>query len=121
MTGNPIYFFYEHVTLNANGLVGNPGDKHYQCYHGGQRILTITKAMRCCLSGLIGNLKTANEAMSQFYTILNNWPCSEGIMQDEIDIASGTVSLSESKASEFLQELEKKSENIHKAFAIQEE
>lgn len=31
---NPIYYFYEEVALNSEGLPGNPGDKHYKCYHG---------------------------------------------------------------------------------------
>ncbi|KAF8987111.1 hypothetical protein BDQ17DRAFT_1435834 [Cyathus striatus] len=44
-----------------------------------------------------------------------------GITQEEIDIASGRIALSESNAAEFLEWLEKKSENIQKAFAMQEE
>ncbi|KAF8988020.1 hypothetical protein BDQ17DRAFT_1435252 [Cyathus striatus] len=73
------------------------------------------------LNGLIGNPKSANETMSKFYNIINNQPCSEGITQEEIDIASGNVSLSDRKAAKFLERLEKKSENIQKAFATQEE
>ncbi|KAF8992547.1 hypothetical protein BDQ17DRAFT_1432310 [Cyathus striatus] len=38
-----------------------------------------------------------------------------GITQEEIDIASGRIALSESNAAEFLERLEKKSENIQKA------
>ncbi|KAF8976201.1 hypothetical protein BDQ17DRAFT_1441224 [Cyathus striatus] len=108
MTGNPIYFFYKDSTINSKNSVGNLGDKHYKCYHGGQRVLTITKAMRCSLNGLIGNLKTANKII-------------EGITQEEIDIASGKIALSESNAAGFLEQLEKQSENIQKAFTKQEE
>jgi hypothetical protein len=39
---NPIYLFYEVVTKNAEGLSGKPRDKHYKCYHGNQKVLTIT-------------------------------------------------------------------------------
>jgi hypothetical protein len=43
---NPIYHFYEEVPLNAAGLHGAAGDKHYKCFHGARKVLTITKAMR---------------------------------------------------------------------------
>jgi hypothetical protein len=48
---NPIYLFYEEVLKNAHGIEGNMGDKHYKCYHGQRKILTITKAMRSSLNG----------------------------------------------------------------------
>ena len=49
---NPIYLFYAVVTMNAEGLPGKkPGDKHYQCYHGNRKVLTITRAMRSSLNG----------------------------------------------------------------------
>ena len=48
---NPIYHFYEEVPLNAAGLHGTAGDKHYKCYHGTRKVLTITKAMRSNLNG----------------------------------------------------------------------
>lgn len=48
---NPIYLFYEMVSKNAEGLTGKPGDKHYKCYHGNRKVLTITRAMRSSLNG----------------------------------------------------------------------
>ena len=48
---NPIYLFYELVPQNASGSAGDPGDKHYRCCHGNQKILTVTKAMKSNLNG----------------------------------------------------------------------
>jgi hypothetical protein len=48
---NPIYHFYEEVQHNHQGKVGNPGDKHYRCWHGNRKVLTITRAMRGSLNG----------------------------------------------------------------------
>ena len=42
---NPIYFFYEVWDVNSEGNIGQPGDKHYRCYHGTRKIFTISKAM----------------------------------------------------------------------------
>lgn len=42
---NPIYYFYEVWDVNSEGDVGQPGDKHYRCYHGTRKIFTISKAM----------------------------------------------------------------------------
>ncbi|KAF8989249.1 hypothetical protein BDQ17DRAFT_1434574 [Cyathus striatus] len=95
---NPIYYFYEQVEFNASGSVGNPGDKHYKCLHGGHKIRTITKAMHCSLNGLIGNLKACSPVMYQFYTVLKDHQESEGISQEEIDVASGKMPLSNIKA-----------------------
>ncbi|KAN0130680.1 hypothetical protein V8E53_011573 [Lactarius tabidus] len=49
---NPIYLFYEVVCQNASGMVGDPGDKHYKCYHGNRKVLTITRAMKSSLNGM---------------------------------------------------------------------
>jgi len=72
---NPIYLFYEQIKTNPEGCAGQPGDKHYKCYHGNHKIITITQARKCRLSakpcffsilemkitligvGLIGHLK----------------------------------------------------------------
>lgn len=34
---NPIYLFYEQVDVNKDGNTGEPGDKHYKCYHGNRK------------------------------------------------------------------------------------
>ncbi|KAF8989144.1 hypothetical protein BDQ17DRAFT_1194510, partial [Cyathus striatus] len=78
---------------NSKGDIGKPGDKHYQCYHGGCRILTITKAMHCCLNGLIGNLKTASPTMYEFYNILKARRGTDEITEEELKIASGELPL----------------------------
>jgi len=48
---NPIYLFYEEVSINANSAGGNPGNKFYKCYHREHKTLTITKAMCSSLNG----------------------------------------------------------------------
>ena len=47
---NPIYLFFESVSGNTGGSAGNPGDKHYRCYHGSHKIITITKGMNSNLN-----------------------------------------------------------------------
>ena len=42
---NPIYLFFEVVSTNAEGSVGNPGDKHYQCYHDSHKVIMLTMDM----------------------------------------------------------------------------
>ncbi|KAF8798660.1 hypothetical protein BYT27DRAFT_7228363 [Phlegmacium glaucopus] len=37
---NPIYNFYEEWDVNNEGNLGNPGDKHYRCYHSNRKIFT---------------------------------------------------------------------------------
>ncbi|THU95749.1 hypothetical protein K435DRAFT_859260 [Dendrothele bispora CBS 962.96] len=49
-TSNPIYLFYEQVPLNADGQSGAPGDKHYKCYHGKRKIITVKKTMKSCVT-----------------------------------------------------------------------
>jgi hypothetical protein len=43
---NPIYLFYEEVSLNANNLTGELGDKHFKCCHGSRKTLTISAAKK---------------------------------------------------------------------------
>jgi hypothetical protein len=47
--------------MNAEGTIGKPGDKHYKCYHGSRKVLTITRAMRSSLNGSF--LKVLIESM----------------------------------------------------------
>lgn len=49
---NPIYYFYEEITHGADGTRGSDGSKHYKCFHGNKRVLTITRAMRSSLNGV---------------------------------------------------------------------
>lgn len=84
-----MYYFYDIVQLNAAGQAGDLGDKHYQCFLGNQKALTITYAMKSSLdggscrvwclfadtvwlSGLIGHLKTHFPPMYRLYLILKS-------------------------------------------------
>jgi hypothetical protein len=49
---NPIYMFYKVIPQNTSGQTGDPGDKHYRCYHGNHKILMVTKLMKSNLNGL---------------------------------------------------------------------
>jgi hypothetical protein len=51
-TRNPIYYFYERVERNANGEIGNAGDKHYRCFHGNWKVVMVTKKMKYSLNGM---------------------------------------------------------------------
>lgn len=35
---NPIYYFYEEISLNKDGKPGEAGNKHYKCYHGNRNL-----------------------------------------------------------------------------------
>ena len=48
---NLIYFFYEVWNINSEWNIGQPGNKHYWCYHGTCKIFTISKAMNHSLHG----------------------------------------------------------------------
>ncbi|KAG1731487.1 uncharacterized protein EDB91DRAFT_1035604, partial [Suillus paluster] len=91
---------------NAHGVKGNIGDKHYKCYHGQCKILTITKAMRSSLNaGLIGHIKMHFLAMYQLYLYLKNH--DEPPTEDEVAIASGQKILDSTLAVEYLLKLRK--------------
>jgi hypothetical protein len=54
--------------MNAEGMIGKPGDKHYKCYHGSRKVLTITRAMRSSLNSsylnvLIGSMLVAKSPL----------------------------------------------------------
>jgi hypothetical protein len=132
---NPIYLFYEVVPQNASGQPGDPGDKHYRCCHGNNKILTVTKAMKSNLNGLchfastqpslhrhllglIGHLKHF-PTMYRLYSILKDR--AEPPTADEIGFASGKKVLDPKSDSEYLKKLEAATENIQKAFAMQRE
>ncbi|KAG2028952.1 hypothetical protein BDR03DRAFT_1019113 [Suillus americanus] len=102
---NPIYLFYEEVLKNAQCVEGTKGDKHYKCYHGQRKILTITKAMRSSLNGLIGHIKTHFPVMYRLYLYLKDR--AEPPTEDEVAMASGKKILDPTQAAEYLLQLEK--------------
>ncbi|KAF5317589.1 hypothetical protein D9758_018466 [Tetrapyrgos nigripes] len=91
---NPIYLFFKEVSVNAKGLVGEKGDRHFQCLHGSQHILTITKKMNGSLNG--------------------------PITQQEIDIAAGRASLDATFQAALDDEIEKRQETIKESFSRQQ-
>ena len=48
---NPIYHFYETVSTNLHGEVGNSSDRHYKCYHGNHKVITVIHAMKYSVNG----------------------------------------------------------------------
>jgi hypothetical protein len=49
---NPVYLFYEVVNQNVSGMPDDPGNKHYKCYHGNCKVLTITHVMKSSLNSM---------------------------------------------------------------------
>ncbi|KAG2052458.1 hypothetical protein BDR06DRAFT_838528, partial [Suillus hirtellus] len=72
---------------NSNGQVGNVGDKHYKCYLGNCKILTIMCVMKSSLNGLISHLKTHFPPMYQLYLLLKS--CGTPPTDDELKIVWG--------------------------------
>ncbi|KAI9434270.1 hypothetical protein BJY52DRAFT_1100235, partial [Lactarius psammicola] len=115
---NPIYLFYETIFQNASGQAGEPGDKHYRCYHRNHKVLTVMRAMKSNLNGLINHLKSHFPAMFWLYCVLKDR--EEMPMPEEIAIASGKQALDPKNEAAYIERLEAASENIRKAFAAQE-
>ncbi|KAG6823497.1 hypothetical protein H0H92_010023, partial [Tricholoma furcatifolium] len=118
---NPIYHFFEAVECGADGRRGNPGDRHYKCYHGSHKVITLKASMKSNLSGLIKTLKEASSSMHTFFLLLKDRCTDEPITQEEIGIASGQVPIDARKSAEVLARLKERSENIEKAFQRQRE
>ncbi|KAJ7833665.1 hypothetical protein B0H13DRAFT_1914471 [Mycena leptocephala] len=70
-TKNLIYLFFEPVDMGANGTVGSPGNRHYKCFHGARKVLTITRAMKSSLNGLQSHLRTKFPIMHRFYEAMS--------------------------------------------------
>lgn len=111
---NPIYHFYEEVPLNASGHHGTPGDKHYKCFHGSRKVLTITKAVRSNLNGLIGHIKTHFPPMYRLFKALKNRLAP--LTNEELLIAAGKKILDQDATSEFLKKLERSSKTVIQVF-----
>ncbi|KAF9543146.1 hypothetical protein CPC08DRAFT_770290 [Agrocybe pediades] len=116
---NPIHFFFAQVEHGADGRVGNPGDKHFKCYHGNQKIITLTKSMKYNLTTLINHLKANFPLMFKLFTILKARSSSEAITQEEIDVARGKKKLDTQKAKAWFDNLEAASRDIKDAFERQ--
>ncbi|KAK0439279.1 uncharacterized protein EV420DRAFT_1239200, partial [Desarmillaria tabescens] len=119
---NPIYYFYESVPLNSDGKPGNSGDKHFKCYHGNCKVLTIMQTMKGSLNGLIGHLKTCSAPM--YYMFLALQACLDAtpnavILEDEINIVNGSKTLDPQVADVYLKQMESESKNIIHTFRKQ--
>lgn len=69
--------------------------------------------------GLAGNLKSCSPAMYTLFNALKARASDEPITQEEIDIASGKISLEGAKVKDYIKTLEAKTSNIQKAFQKQ--
>ncbi|KAG6823237.1 hypothetical protein H0H92_010903, partial [Tricholoma furcatifolium] len=116
---NPIYHFYEEVSIGSNGTAGAPGDKHYRCYHGARKTLTVTKAMNHSLNGLIGHLKNHFKPMHQLFLVMKD--CNRELTSDEILFAQAKKPFDSSVQAGYLRTLEKQAAGIKEAFAKQQE
>ncbi|KIL55008.1 hypothetical protein M378DRAFT_201131 [Amanita muscaria Koide BX008] len=113
---NPIYLFYEQVETGADGKTAD-GDTHYKCCHGSRKTLTVTKAMKYSLNGLVGHLKNHFPAMYRLYEVLK--ARSEPPTAEELDIVTGRTKLDTSAAGAYVSKLERASSNIMEALQRQ--
>ncbi|KAJ7876647.1 hypothetical protein B0H13DRAFT_2347527 [Mycena leptocephala] len=99
-TRNLIYLFYESVDKGADGSPGAPGDKHFKCYHGSRKVLTITRAMKSSLNGLQTHLRTKFPIMNRLYEAMSRHQTPP--TQQEIDLARGATVMDAAAAAEYL-------------------
>ncbi|KAG2129515.1 hypothetical protein BD769DRAFT_1301182, partial [Suillus cothurnatus] len=99
---------------NSDGQAGDIGDKHYKCYSGNCKILTITRVMKSSLNGLIGHLKTHFPLMYRLYLLLKSHKTPP--TADELRIAQGEKVLDATTAVQYLVQLEQASVSIVDAF-----
>ena len=92
-TSNPIYYFYKAVQDAPQGIKAEDGDKFYQCYYGGRKILRVTKKMRNNLNGMFYAPRVTEFNLSTFGVIIQALSgisellcltCSSSILTSEI-------------------------------------
>ncbi|KAF8184311.1 hypothetical protein K438DRAFT_2161513, partial [Mycena galopus ATCC 62051] len=115
---NPIYLFYETVTKNENGNVGDPGDKHYKCRHGNRKIITITRVMRYNVTKLVNHLESSFPIMYRLFLALYTRK-DECPTQAEIDLAQGNVPADTAAAKVYLGTVESTTASILKSLEVQ--
>ncbi|KAI0282676.1 hypothetical protein BC826DRAFT_921532 [Russula brevipes] len=128
LTSNPIYYFYEAIHSAPQGIKAEEGDKFYQCYHGGRKILRVTKKMRYNLnedmvvrSKRRWNLKSCSPDMFKFYSYLRDRATHIPLSPEEKGIALGKIELSAAKLAEFTQRHDAHQQSLKNAFARQQE
>ncbi|KAJ7491621.1 hypothetical protein B0H11DRAFT_2399054 [Mycena galericulata] len=116
-TKNLIYLFYEAVDKGADGTSGSPGDKHFKCYHGNRKVLTITRAMKSSLNGLQTHLRTKFPIMNRLYDAISHRQTPP--TQEEIDLARGATVMDAAAAAKYLGKVKAVTANIVKLFEAQ--
>lgn len=111
-----IYHFYERVPNNEEGKPGEPGDKHYRCYHGKHKILTVTKKMKATQIGLQNHLKNHFPAMNRLYETLKARPDDKPPTLEELQIAAGKIPLDSPTVIDYMKNLEAKAGPLVDAF-----
>jgi hypothetical protein len=122
----------------VNKSAGEPGNKHFKCYHGNCKVLTITWKMLSNLNGkyshshiwvsvltmlpfigLINHLKVHFPVMYQLFLLLKDQ--NEPPTEDKIAIGAGKKALDHMAANEYLVQLEKSFSKLIDAFHRQNE
>ncbi|KAF8518343.1 hypothetical protein JB92DRAFT_2828788 [Gautieria morchelliformis] len=114
----PIYHFYESVGKNSDGAPGQMGDKHYRCYHGQRKILTVTKKMKGSQNGLVTYLRTHFPEMHRLYETIKSRP-EQRPTSKELQIAANTVPINSKTVQGYLRTLESKRGPLSAAFSHQ--
>ncbi|KAF8812634.1 hypothetical protein BYT27DRAFT_7086466 [Phlegmacium glaucopus] len=113
---NPIYHFYEEWDVNNDGNLGNPGDKHYRCYHGNHKIFTVSKAMNYSLHRMVGHIRSHFKPMHDLFLVMK---IRDTPTDDEILMASGKKVLDGLRHTEYSKIIEAQATGIKEAFAKQ--
>ncbi|KAF8463579.1 hypothetical protein JB92DRAFT_3136431 [Gautieria morchelliformis] len=114
----PIYHFYESVGKNSDGAPGQMGDKHYRCYHGQRKILTVTKKIKGSQNGLVTYLRTHFPEMHRLYETIKSRP-EQRPTSKELQIAANTVPINSKTVQGYLRTLESKRGPLSAAFSHQ--
>jgi len=121
-----------------NRQIGNPGDQHYKCLHGRQKVMTITKKMKSSLNGasfiiifeliatklamiligLVSNLRLASAPMYDLYLTMKD-RSPDQITKEEILLASGQKVIDPGAVSKFISQMESTNGSIQHAFEKQ--
>jgi hypothetical protein len=130
---NPIYYFFEEVSQNADGSV-EEGARYYKCHLGNRKVLKIGRKMNYntngaatfsvsssylikYISGLQSHLSTHFVAHYRLYKVLNSRDAPP--TEVELAVARGNTPVTAEMAAEYLQKLDSISTNIKEMFQKQ--
>ncbi|KAF8523829.1 hypothetical protein JB92DRAFT_2827209 [Gautieria morchelliformis] len=114
----PIHHFYESVGKTSEGAPGQMGDKHYRCYHGQRKILTVTKKMKGSQNGLVTYLRTHFPEMHRLYETIKSHP-EQRPTSKELQIAANKMPIDSKTVQEYLRTLESKKSPLSAAVSRQ--